>query len=551
MNGRIIFYRLAILLLLLPLSITAEAQEYGISGEVRLSYNKEDFDTTTRSSIEQRYGLNYRGFIYHPRLLSYSIGGTFVKEDGRSDGSDTSAKGKDYNIGLDFLTGTHFPFSLWATQFTDTYLVLQPERPSLRVRRTLRSIGLDGNVYSRKLPNLRYSLRQDDRKTTGEAEPAGERTRALLLGLSQTWEESAADLSYHFRNILYRITLEEENIHDVRLSGRTRLSRALTLSGNTGFYRNTLTDFKEISATTYLDYIPADRFRGSMNTHYYRIEQPLGKGDFFFNSISGLYRISNAFTATGDTSLYHSTGDFGRETAGTLSGGLSYFAPIARELTLSASTNLGFSAFWGERDQTTMNYNLTSTLSQNLPKIRSNVSTGGSITYSASSLGGRTGAYRLNLNIINNYIERLTFQSGLRYFQEMTKPDRTDAETPPTVYREGLTSDTSLTYFMPVGPWARIDMSAGLLIDDGATDRRFYYTDATLTYLIMRNLSMRSTLRYMHEGIRPSDTISGSINLDYNLRRVFVNLRYELWREKRLDTTSTRATTFLQITRTF
>ncbi|MBI5025797.1 MAG: hypothetical protein HZC12_03525 [Nitrospirae bacterium] len=554
-NGRIIFHGLAILLFLLPLPIITEAQEYGLSGIVQLTYNKEDFDTagstTTRSSIEQRYGLNYSGFIYHPRLFSYSIGGTFVKEDGKSDGSDVSAKGKDYNIRLDFIRGTPYPFSLWTTKFTNTSFVPQAEGPSLLVRQTLKSTGLEGSAYPKGLPTLRYSLRQDDRKITGQAEPTDERTRALFLGLNQTWKESAIDLNYNFRNTLYRVKLEEENIHDVNFSGRTRLSKTLTLSENAGFNKNTLTDFTEVSSTTYLEYIPTDRFRGNMNTNYHRIEQPAGKGDFFFNSVNGAYKVSQALTTSGDVSVYYNTGDFGRETAEMLSGGLSYFTPIAKELTLSASTTLGFGAFQGERDKTTMNYNLTSTLSQNLPDIKSNVSTGGSLYYFTSTLGGRTEAYRLNLGIISNYIERLTFQSELRYFQEMTTQERTDSETPPAIYTRILTSDTSLAYFMQLSLRARIEMKAGLLIDTGTTDRRFYYTEGTLGYLIMRNLFMRSILRYMHESIGPSDTISGSINLDYNIRRIFVNLRYELWREKKIDTTNTRATTFLQITRPF
>ncbi len=551
MKRQAILYKLAVFFLLLLFPLVAEAQEYGISGQLQLTYMKDIFDIedsiTDRWSIEQRYTLNYKKFIYHPKLLTYSLSGTFVKENGESDGAETEAENKDYDLRLDFISATPYPFSLWTSKLTTTSFLPQSTGPSLFVKQTLQGFGLEGSVR-----RLRYSLSQEDRKVTGEGEPVDGRTRDFSLGLSKRWEMSTMNLNYNLKNTLDRIKSEEGDDHNLNFFSRTRLSRPLSLSESAWFHTNTLTETTKISSSTRLEYIPTYKFRGNMSLSYKHTKQPEGTLESLSTSANSIYKISNAFTVSGNTSVYYNRDNLSKGTGETIGGSLGYFSPIAKDLTISAATSLGIGAFQGEPvDKTTFNSGASSRLSKNFPNIKSTLSTGGSVGYSTSSAGSKNANYVLNLTANSNYIEKLTAQSQLRYSGEKTTPDRIDSEPVVTTSRRTLTSDTSLTYFMLLGRRTKLDMKAGVLIEEGTTDRGFYYTEETLRRRFRRNLFMRSVIKYMHEEIAPSDTIRGSINFDYRIRRIFVNLWYEVWNQKKIDTTSTKHSVFLQVRRTF
>jgi len=539
------------------------AQEYGISGEIRFTYKKDDFDsegsTSKQSSIEQRYELNYRNFIYDPRLLTYSLGGTFIKQDGKSDGNTIQAKGKDYDIRLDFLNGTPYPLSLWTLKHTSTSFTPQTEGESYFIKQTIQSFGAEGGFYRRGLPNLRYDFRQDNRESTGGDQPTEERFRNFFLRLDQNWKNTRAEFNYEYQSTLDKITMDEEKSHDILINGTTEaeLSPKSKISAVAEFHTNTLTELTEIEGTTSIDYYPSDKFDGHMNTRYNHTIQPGGSGDNFSNAINVTYKISNALLSSGSTSFTYNTGTAGKSTSEALNGSLSYSDQIAKDLTFSAGSSLGFNAQQAETlNRTTTNGGLSSTLAKAFPKIKSNISTGGSANYSVSSRGGKNERYNINLAANSNYIKRLTVDSKLEYSIEKTLGDKTvDSDTQDSTSTKELVSDTSLTYFMFFGWRAKLDMKAGALIQHGTVDRELLYTEEILSYLLLRNLYMKTNLRYEYEEEKnrttPTDTISYRIEFNYRIRSIFVTLKYDWRKVKQESGSSITSHTFLEVTRPF
>ncbi len=105
MNLKWVWICVVISFVALVFPVISFAQKTGkFSGLIELTYQKDkikDIDSETeKSSFIQEYKLQYQGHIYSPRLLRYNIGGTFRKEDSRTDESsagrtDTTAKSRD------------------------------------------------------------------------------------------------------------------------------------------------------------------------------------------------------------------------------------------------------------------------------------------------------------------------------------------------------------------------------------------------------------------------------------------------------------------------
>ena len=538
-----------------------KAREYGISGEIGVTYTEDEFksESTNASltSIEQRYRLNYRNFIYRPRLLTYFLSGTFTKENGKSNDSKAEATSKDYDIRLNFLSETPYPFFLWASKQSPTSFTFLSGGQTFFTKQRIESFGLDGGFYFRGLPRLKYTLKQQDRTTTSQTLVTDERERNFLLNLNQNMKNSSVELNYEYKSILNRITLSEEISHDFRLTGNTgkRLSMVSNINANAEFHKNTFSDITEIKGATSFNYFPSDRLNSKLAANYNRTMLPAGNADNFSTTINANYKLSNAFTTIGDGSFFYNTATSGNSTSENLAASLNYSELIAKDRTLSAGTSLGLGAYQGTPyNRTTLSTGLSSRLIQNLPTVKSILSTGGSANYFSSSAGGKNENFYWDLTGNSQFIEKLTASQQFRYQKEKTEADTVNNETGTTSSTKKLSSDTSLSYFTFLNIDARLDLKTGLLMERGEANtasRKSFYTDETLSYNIRRNLSMRANSRYQYESNLSSKTIFLNLEFNYRIRKIFATLRYN-WRNEKQETASSETThTFLEIVRPF
>jgi len=91
----------------------AYLKKFRLTGLVELSYRDYSVSSTYRgrksesglSSFEQRYKLGLQGYVYHPKLVTFSTSVTFRKEktDFDSGGGERDAKDINYNFSATFL----------------------------------------------------------------------------------------------------------------------------------------------------------------------------------------------------------------------------------------------------------------------------------------------------------------------------------------------------------------------------------------------------------------------------------------------------------------
>ena len=531
-----------------------------ISGQATLSYDEEENNRegsiTGFSSIKQKYKINYTNFIYDSRLLNYEIGGAFLRDDNETDGSETDMETTDYDVRLYLLNSSHIPITLWTTKDTTTSFLPQTDGTVTITEQKQQSFGLSGSYFKRGAPRLRYSFTQENKEITGPEPGSDERTRALSLGMHHGWKSSTVHMDYNFTNIADKVLSTAKTAHDLGAGAETssRLSRAATLSSNIGFHTNTYDEFTEIVYGSGLSYNPAGNISGAANIGYTHTDQTGGTADAYTGGANAVYsnKLSNFLTNTETASISFNRGEIGDTTTEALSGVLNYGKQIARNLAFAANTGIGIEAQQGEDiTKTMLKSDISSTVTRDFPAIRSQVSTGGTVNYMTSSAGGRNQNYSLNLNLTCSCIEHVTAQSQLVYAASETREDTEDlAAATPTVDRS-LISDSGIAYSIPIGWRTMMNAKTGAIRQSGTTRKESYYTEGSLTSALRRNLFLKSNLRQERENTIPNDIVTASVSLDYKIRLIFMNLKYEYWREEAMSAVNKRQTTFLQVSRPF
>ena len=114
-----------------------------------------------------------------------TIGGSFRKEDSKTDESHSgettiTAKNRDYNLKLDFIQGTKYPFTMYKEKFELPTWTIQPEQ-SFLTRQTTDRYGLFGNARIGAGTNLKYDFHQDSTKTTGQSQQTDQTRQEFII----------------------------------------------------------------------------------------------------------------------------------------------------------------------------------------------------------------------------------------------------------------------------------------------------------------------------------------------------------------------------------
>lgn len=537
------------------------AQKTGrFSGLIELTYQKDkikDIDSETeKGSFTQDYKLRYQGFVYSPRLLMYNIGGTFRKEDSKTDESsagrtDTTAKSRDYNLKLDFIQGTKYPFTIYKERFELPTWTMQPTQ-TFQTRQTSDRYGLFGNAFLGKGINLRYDMREDDTKTTGQTEGTDQRNRSFMFGVDKRKDENFIDASYTYRHNLEKIKNEFEAINDARVSFGLKPGKDTRFNMNINYNDNSFYEFTTTTSNMNFTYVPSSDFNSNLTLYANRIKQTEKIGNFVSFFGNATYKISPYLTTNQSLMLYKSAGDFGNDSTESLTPGLVFTKQMPGGVTVSADTSINVTAqqFETSKNRNSMSYSIGGRVSKFFEDIKSEINGGGSYYIYRSSLKGKTARYAFNGGLTSRFIQNLTLQSLLNFSEEETIGDETEGASFESKTKR-LTSDNSLGYFMQLGFRGSLDAKVGTIFESGTTPRTFRYATLTGRYSLRRNLSLNAELNLYKESISKTRTLIGSLGVEYRLRAIRMSLRNGMWNEKGPTGTKTRSTIFFQVSRPF
>jgi len=536
------------------------ARQERLSGLLQYTYQQDenkDIDAESKkSSFIQEYKLRYQGYIYSPRLLMSTIGGSFRKEDSKTDESNSGettvkAKSHDYNLKLDFIQGTKYPFTIYKERMELPTWTIQPEQ-SFLTKQTTDRYGLFGNARIGAGTNLKYDIHQDNTKTTGQSQQTDQTNRSLLFGIDSRKGETYIDASYSYQHNLEKEDHRFEAINDANVSFGLKPGKDTRFNMDTNYNNNSYNEFTTLGSNMNFNYMPSSDFNSNLSLYANRIKQKEEIGNFATFFGNSTYKISQFFTTNQNLMLYKSTGDFGNDSTESLAAGLVFTRPLPEGLTFSADTTVNGTAQQSEasKNRNSMSYSIGGRVSKFFDKIKSEINGGGSYYLYHSSLGGKTTRYAFNGGLISRFIQNLTLQSLLNYSDEETTGDELDGTSSITKSKR-LVSDTSLGYFVQLGFRGSLDAKVGTIYESGTTSRTLRYGNLTFRYVLRRDLSLNGGLNAYKESVDNTRTILGSLGVEYRLRKVTMSLKNDLWEEKGPQGVRTRASTLLQISRPF
>lgn len=536
------------------------AQQEGPSGLVQYTYledeNKDIDAESKKSSFIQNYNLGYQGDVYSPRLLMYNIGGSFIKDDSKIDGSrigdsTVNAESHDYHFKLDFIQGTKYPFTIYREKIELPTWTIQPEQIFLTTQ-TADRYGLFGNARIGDATNLRYDFHEDDTKTTGLLQQTDQENKSLLLGIDSKRGEAYINSSYSYQQNLEKVSNRYEAINDANVSFGLKPGKDTRFNMDTSYTDNSYSEFTDAGTKMNFNYMPSPDFNSNLSFWADRIKQKEETGDFMSLSGNATYRISPFFTTNQDLTLYKSQGDFGNDATESLTLGLAFARPLPDGLTVSADTAANGTSEQFEKtpNKKSFYYSLDGRVSKFFNDVNSEIN-GGVSSYSYnSSLGGKTTRYGYNAGFTSRYIQNLTFRSLLSFLEENIISDE-KAGTSSVIKTNHFIVDNSLEYVVPFGDRGSLGAKAGTVSESGTTPRTYNYGDTTFRYVPIRDLSLNAGLNYSKESLNKTRSISSSAGVDYRLRSITISFKNNVWREKGPQGDRTRSTTFLQASRPF
>ena len=124
--------------MLLPRPLLAQQKRF--SGLIQYTYQKDEDKNidaeSKKSSFIQEYKLRYQGHIYSPKLLmlrqlAVHSEKRIPKPTNPIPGDNYFCKNRDYNLKLDFIQGTKYPFTMYKEKFELPTWTIQPEQSFL------------------------------------------------------------------------------------------------------------------------------------------------------------------------------------------------------------------------------------------------------------------------------------------------------------------------------------------------------------------------------------------------------------------------------------
>jgi hypothetical protein len=504
-------------------------RRYTLGGSITFSYGRaqtDDFEPD--ETFIQRYSLGLKGYIVHPRLITFGISTSYSKEDGTT---------KDN----------------WYL-FNSIQLNILPYKPlnfSLRYSRSDSNTGSDYNAYGLTLTYQR----------AGRYRARGMRAYRMNNNIKAPF----------FSQIAPRITVLD--LDRIEYTDSTTSRASLRLKGR----------YKRTGYTMGSSYSKDEKgIRGDIDRTRFYLKTSTHINIRHIVSLGGTYGVKNAEDTTTSLFLY---GDFsGRNKKNDLFYGLHmemqkyaefenayYISTKATKLrTLPKNLSLSYSAGAHYRSTNGDNYGISGSVSASKPL--SNVVT---MSAGAGVTVGDTGSFSLNTRFYERPSRRLKlsqhYQLVYRFGSELSERDRglahrVGASASMRVHRR-LFITTSANYYTrhntqtlggsaSASTWFwRLGLTSGVgASTTNSNDEEYqnYEAYANLRGSIMRGLYMSVDTRYVYQSFNELRRTIIRPYLYWNWRKISAKLEYEYTTEEsnfKDETTTQRV--YITITRYF
>jgi len=505
-------------------------KQRGFWGKVEFSYKmekyKDPYRKTSRNSFRQYYELNYEGYVYSPRLLTYKLGGNFSQEDSKikygSSSSDSTSKLLGYNVELNFLKASRFPINLFAKKTESPLWYTYYDRTSYIERKT-DSYGLYGNVRF-TVSNINYGYKNEKSKSYGVDFREDRKSEEYLLSYGRSVFNKNLNVSFK-KNIddyiqEYSSTTRKvyQDINNLLLNYRWKISKTSNLTADARYYSNSYTDLKDYTGNINYIWTPSDRLNANFGFSGTRSEGANYDITFFSFNENLNYRMGENWNLNHNLILFTSSGTNADQKVVNTGVNISYNKTVNEKFSYFGGTGISGQAETGNINRVGGTLTLNAGLVKRFDFLNSSFSLTGSTSQYKSSKDDRSNTYNLNERFLAYLTNNLQFEHYINYYYQDSKYYRTSGGFSETNY-DNLETSNSFRYRKMLGWKGTLSANLGVKYYYGKNRaERFYpFSSMAINYKFTRNLLYKLSVDVYRDSYYNTNyaTLNTAINYKY------------------------------------
>lgn len=541
-------------LIITPILNATVYKDSGLYGSLGYTYLSDKYNSSTQSTSEQEkliqeYKLGYKGIIYSPKLLDYSLEGIFRYEDinakANGEKTDTKSDSRDYKVNLNVLKESKIPFRVYA-QKSDRPISTVYANTINRSLNDTQSMGISGTIKL-NIFDLTYSAL--DSSATYESLLSTEERDTQTYRTSLRKEEKEYSLQLSYSNIEQQIgkeyadgnkTIRKNIDDDIRLKYNWRINDVLSLDTNSYYKinRNTSIDITSTSTATtfasaYLNWSPKTKHRGSINIQTFNIQSDYGTTKSISLSQNYGFRMTKNinFTQLANYNLVKS--DNMSSQSINLGSGVSHRKVIGKNTNINTSLNVSARSNSTDSNTTsnsnTYTYDLKTSLNQNMDSINSILNVNLGYYGSTSTLDETTERYSAGLSLRTVFFSVIKNNLSTSYYKDETKLKYFDEIISRNITR--LEIEDNINHATKIGIKGSLLTKVGIRYsnietDGKKTDRLMPKADLNFKYRLGTNLNFRSNFHISKDMTYNITDYALSNNLAFNTRYTKISADY-------------------------
>ncbi|WP_457641246.1 SPOR domain-containing protein [Persephonella sp.] len=532
-------------LLFLPAYMWTHKQR-GFWGKIEFTYKKESYKDsyrkTTRNSFKQYYELNYEGFIYSPRLVTYRLGGSFIKEDSQTKTGDfkgdTTSKLFGYDIDINLLKSTKFPINIFAKRSQSPLWYTYYDKTSYIERKT-DSHGIFGSFNFQK-SRISYSYKNTKADSVGIDFEEYRKTKEYMISygksdfnksLNITYQKSTDDYIQRYLTInSYREV--NQDIDSLKFDYNLRPSETSVLKAFARYYSNSYTDIKDYTGNVNFNWNPSEKLFSNISFSISRNESSYSDVTYFTFNENINYSINDNWNFNQTLLLFVSKGSDADVNLGNLGLSLSYGKNLSETFNIFAGTSVSGSVESNKINRYGGTFSLNAGLSKKFSFLDSQFFLSGSSSKYTSNKNDKSDTYTLNERWTSNLTRNLKFEHFTTYYYQDSKYYVEDNKYNKISY-ENVETSNSLKYYTRLGWKGTFNSGVGLKYFKGKRKKeRFYpFGNINLNYKFTKRLLYRLSIEVYRDTYYNNNYGVARTGIDYRIRSLYFNWDFHYYYE--------------------
>lgn len=545
-----------LILFIIPNLLATTYKDSGLYGSLALSYLSNGYNSArsknSQNDFMQEYKMGYRGNIYSPKFLNYSLMGILRYEDINSKVNDGTSKTKvesqDYNANFNFIQGSKMPFRIYARK-SDRPTSVVYSAGALKSLNNSEAMGVSGSINF-NIFDFTYSVANTDTKYESILSSEDRNTKSYKSSIRKRDENYNFQLDYSNINDIYQreytdqnkttttVTNTKSTENNINLVYRWDISDEL-LFNTYSYYRDKVFSGSEYyssattSAAANLNWVPKTKHTASLSLDAFNIEDTFNSTKSVSVRQSYGYKITKNLNLSQQSGYNIVTSDGSSTQTMNLGSTLSYRKDISKDtrMNLSAGANIISNTSDSNTSTDTNRYTYYGRVGvgHNMGYINSRLNINMGYNGSRSTSGEMNERYNVDLSVMSILFSLIRNNLTTSYYKEKAKLMYDYTLLNREITRMSVDDYISNTSRVGINGWITTKLGVSYSsIENGVikTERLNPKGDLNFKYKLGPKLLFISDMHVDKDLIYDMTTYRSNNSLAFNSRKTKISLGY-------------------------